>query len=1265
MSCSGFLLLLVLSFIPCNEAQYFKPQPSVVQRPGPAARPPPNGYTNLEGVIGRMVAMVQKNPKLVQVVNLTKWLEDDKVQKTFEGRDIFALRMTEDVSYVRNPKPRLLLVAGEHAREVVVVEAALKFAERLVDYYGKDLNATSLLRNNELWVVPVVNVDGYAFVTSQDNFWRKNRKIDSSSPYIGVDVNRNFPFRFGSIEACTGSLRPQDETYRGAFGGSERETQVLMALTHNQRFAKLLDLHNYGPHTVYGFCEGTPPHHFQDWLEQEAIHITKSFYSDLMGSDWDKRKLPDANTEFYSWHQAQYDALSFLTEVGLWNYNGITFQPDISEALATANNMYAPMLDWFNRPLPLTGVITDEFGGPVWVNFTIDNVVADSMTKFQSHPLTGRYFFNAPVGSYTLRFSAPGYYVLRVDINLPAGGLVRNYAMKRINDVVPSSTSVPTLTAALTAAPLLGFVEDVWPLWVQLGVKNGHGQGSFLDMSTPENAYKNTVRKQSAQANMQLIQPCSSSQSYLYHKLAGTHLYFGGKGSRMPFGQASATSDMLRVVADWINNGAPFQRDVLAWSCSSSSSSSTSPTTTTTASTTSTTTTTTSTTTTTTPKSTTTTTTTTTPTTTPTTTTTTTTTTKPPTTTTTTPTTATPTTTTTTTNPPTTTTTTTTKPPTITTTTTTSTTTSPATTTTTTSKIRESVRVEESVSRPNFESHIWPIMQSLGGLQGHGANGLSRSVLYMPTALVAYNSLVGVNSLELPSMQLVMPCQPDKSYLLHKLGGSHMTVGGFGSSMPPPSSGHAPASSEQFAEFVRWIKAGAPYSARDLGVDCRLANPPALTFVDVIWPMFAMAGVTDGHAASGEGMSALTLPNARVAYQNLLNRKSVEVNMRLLVPCDSQQSYLVHKLAGTHIFVGGSGSQMPKHGKALSEDQLGMLAAWINEGAVYDGSSPSGQCTKRLSDMLQDDSSSVMWHFPLSSTSKPSTSTTSPPLRTTSSAPVHLEDDSSVSTGIMPWRSTTKPSFSTTATTTSTTKPLTTTARPQILTTSTTSAPRSTTSTTTSTTTSAPRSTTSTPRSTTTTSSTVSTVNRHDFDLFDHSFDLFEESEDQGSIDIGIPWQTGSTTSTTTSTATTTTIRPPTTTTTRPPTTTTTTRPQENGKSTGPEFDLFDQSFDLFEDSHGDETSSRLSWMFDIWPVLLQLRVLGGHGGWGDSSKVLLLPDVTTAYDNLVNRPSKQQPAMMLVAPCDHKKSYMFHKLAGSHTTVGGQGSSMPMSAVD
>ena len=54
--------------------------------------------------------------------------------------------------------------------------------------------------------------------------------------------------------------------------------------------------------------------------------------------------------------------------------------------------------------------------------------------------------------------------------------------------------------------------------------------------------------------------------------------------------------------------------------------------------------------------------------------------------------------------------------------------------------------------------------------------------------------------------------------------------------------------------------------------------------------------------------------------------------MSLVEPADLDNSYLWLKLEGTHVEAGGDGSAMPL-GPALSDDDLGAIQAWIEDGA--------------------------------------------------------------------------------------------------------------------------------------------------------------------------------------------------------------------------------------------------------------------------------------------------------------------------------------------
>jgi mono/diheme cytochrome c family protein len=70
----------------------------------------------------------------------------------------------------------------------------------------------------------------------------------------------------------------------------------------------------------------------------------------------------------------------------------------------------------------------------------------------------------------------------------------------------------------------------------------------------------------------------------------------------------------------------------------------------------------------------------------------------------------------------------------------------------------------------------------------------------------AIGFLVGKPSEEVPGLMRVVPGEPDKSYLVMKLEGTHILHGGSGAQMP---FGAPPLSLEQIARVRQWIAQGA------------------------------------------------------------------------------------------------------------------------------------------------------------------------------------------------------------------------------------------------------------------------------------------------------------------------------------------------------------------------------------------------------------------------------------------------------------------------
>ena len=70
-----------------------------------------------------------------------------------------------------------------------------------------------------------------------------------------------------------------------------------------------------------------------------------------------------------------------------------------------------------------------------------------------------------------------------------------------------------------------------------------------------------------------------------------------------------------------------------------------------------------------------------------------------------------------------------------------------------------------------------------------------------------------------------------------------------------------------------------------------------------------------------------------MAYESLVKAQAQTAPMLRVTPGDAEHSYLLHKLQGTHLDVGGNGVRMPFAMAPLSSAELKLIQTWITEGA--------------------------------------------------------------------------------------------------------------------------------------------------------------------------------------------------------------------------------------------------------------------------------------------------------------------------------------------
>ena len=181
----------------------------------------------------------------------------ESIGTSHEGRTIWALKVSSSPN-ANNGKPGVLYNGVHHAREPITCSICLGMAKHLCQNYGTDSLATWLVDNRQIWIIPVLNPDGYVYnETDPSGSWRKNRRNNGGS--YGVDVNRNYTHMWG-YDNLGSSPDPADETYRGPSAGSDPETQAIMNFAIREGCIKMdLNYHSYGNLWMYPWGYTTSP----------------------------------------------------------------------------------------------------------------------------------------------------------------------------------------------------------------------------------------------------------------------------------------------------------------------------------------------------------------------------------------------------------------------------------------------------------------------------------------------------------------------------------------------------------------------------------------------------------------------------------------------------------------------------------------------------------------------------------------------------------------------------------------------------------------------------------------------------------------------------------------------------------------------------------------------------------------------------------------------------------------------------------------------
>ena len=185
-------------------------------------------YRTVEETYATMDALASMHPNLARVVDIgPSWLRNRDSSAGYRMRVLRLNNSATDATITS--KPNMVVFGSIHAREYTPAEVLTRFGEWLVTGYGIDSEATWLLDNFRFHLVLQANPDGRKKAESGLS-WRKN--VDNlngtcSTNAYGIDLNRNFPFRWNSASGGS-SGDPCLGNYRGPVPTSEPETAAML-----------------------------------------------------------------------------------------------------------------------------------------------------------------------------------------------------------------------------------------------------------------------------------------------------------------------------------------------------------------------------------------------------------------------------------------------------------------------------------------------------------------------------------------------------------------------------------------------------------------------------------------------------------------------------------------------------------------------------------------------------------------------------------------------------------------------------------------------------------------------------------------------------------------------------------------------------------------------------------------------------------------------------------------------------------------------------
>ncbi len=191
------------------------------------------------------------------------------IGKSVRGRDLYLLKISRDPA-VDARRPEFKYVANMHGDEIAGRELVTRFAEELLESYGRDPELTELVDRTEIYLMPTLNPDGA----------EQRRRGNANS----VDLNRDFPDFLSDR--------------RNTPVGRQPETAAMMNFQVQRNFALSANFHGGSEVVNYPWDTTAADHPFVNLIRELSLS-----YSRGVPYMFQSREFPSGIVNGHKWYE--------------------------------------------------------------------------------------------------------------------------------------------------------------------------------------------------------------------------------------------------------------------------------------------------------------------------------------------------------------------------------------------------------------------------------------------------------------------------------------------------------------------------------------------------------------------------------------------------------------------------------------------------------------------------------------------------------------------------------------------------------------------------------------------------------------------------------------------------------------------------------------------------------------------------------------------------------------------------------------------------